>query len=114
MLIPVAMTINMLRSACKRLTWCFLRNIANGELDNRQINWINKLSAQQTGPDILFIMTRIDECSQEHIEQTVSKIQQQVENYPHFLISSQRYMNGIATKQARLQELSGILIELAL
>lgn len=86
----------------------FLHNIANGELDNRQINWINKLSAQQTGPDILFIMTRIDECSQEHIEQTVSKIQQQVENYPHFLISSQRYMNGIATKQARLQELSGI------
>lgn len=86
----------------------FLHNLANGELDNRQINWINKLSAQQTGPDILLIMTRIDECSQEHIEQTVSKIQQQVGNSPLFLISSQRYMNGTAVRQARLQELSGI------
>ena len=86
----------------------FLHNLANGELDNRQINWIHKLSAQRTGPDILLIMTRIDECSQEHIAQTVNKIQHQVGNFPIFQISSQRYMNGLAAKQARLQELSGI------
>lgn len=86
----------------------FLHNLANGELDNRQIDWIHKLSAKRTGPDILLIMARIDECSQEHIEQTINKIQHQVGNSTIFQISSQRYINGLAAKQARLQELSGI------
>lgn len=42
------------------------------------------------------------------LSKTINKIQHQVGNSTIFQISSQRYINGLAAKQARLQELSGI------
>lgn len=76
----------MLTKPCKGWYGALLHNLANGELDNRQIDWIHKLSAKRTGPDILLIMARIDECSQER-EQTINKIQHQVGNSTIFQIS---------------------------
>ncbi|WP_053062606.1 GTPase [Photobacterium aquae] len=85
-----------------------LHNITNGELGQDQLNALQQLAATDAGPEVLLVLTRIDELAQDQQPAILTCIEQQVPSLPPLLVSSRRYQAGQESGQDLLITLSGI------